>query len=248
MIVLNHASNVTGSILPIEEIGKIARKLDILFFVDSAQTAGCYPIDLDKDFIDLLAFTGHKNLFGPQGTGGLIIGDRVDIKKLSPLKTGGTGSRSEYEVQPDFLPDIYESGTPNTIGLAGLGAGICFVLDQGIDKIRAHETNLTQNLINGLKAIPEAIVYGGHDPEKQISTVSFNIKGVSPSEISTRLDEEYDIMCRVGLHCSPSAHKTIGTFPAGTVRLSLGYFNTSEKIRLTIKSISDLADKIKNNL
>jgi cysteine desulfurase family protein len=248
LIVMNHASNVTGSILPVSQVGKIAREHNILFLVDSAQTGGCYPIDINRDFIDLLVFSGHKNLFGPQGTGGLIIGDRVDTKKLSPLKTGGTGSRSEHEVQPDFLPDIYESGTLNTIGLAGLGAGIRFILEQGINTIRAHEMKLTHSLINGLKDIPETIVYGGHDPEKQTGAVSFNINGISPSEISTRLDEEYEIMCRVGLHCSPAAHKTIGTFPDGAVRLSISYFNTPEEISLTIKSISELADKIKNNL
>ncbi|HUW21869.1 MAG TPA: aminotransferase class V-fold PLP-dependent enzyme, partial [Candidatus Bathyarchaeia archaeon] len=136
LIVLNHGSNIIGTLLPIIEVGKIARKHNILFLVDTAQTAGCYPLDIKKDNIDLLAFTGHKALFGPPGTGGLVVGERVDIKKLNPLKTGGTGSRSESEEQPDFLPDIYESGTPNTVGLSGLNEGVHFILKEGVDKIR----------------------------------------------------------------------------------------------------------------
>ncbi len=240
LIVLNHGSNVIGTLLPIIEVGKIAQKHNVLFLVDTAQTAGCYSLDIKKENIDLLAFTGHKSLFGPPGTGGLVVGERVDIKKLNPLKTGGTGSHSESEEQPDFLPDIYESGTPNTVGLAGLNEGVRFILKEGIDKIRQHELNLSQKLIAGLKEIPGVIVYGEEQVTDRVAVISFNIKGQLSSEVGLRLDEKYDIMCRVGLHCSPAAHKTIGTFPRGTVRFSMSWFNTFEEVDQVIKAIREI--------
>jgi hypothetical protein len=155
------------------------------------------------------------------GTGGLIVGERVDEKQLDPLIRGGTGSRSEHEVQPDFLPDMCESGTPNVVGLAGLEAGVRWVLERGVEAIRAHEVALTRKLIDGLRAIPGVTVYGTRDAELQTATVSFNINGMAPSEAGLRLDDEYRILCRVGLHCAPTAHKTLGTFPTGTVRFGL---------------------------
>ncbi len=150
MVVLNHASNVTGSLLPIREVGSMIRKRNLLFLVDAAQTAGAYPIDVAKDGIDLLAFTGHKSLYGPQGTGGLVIGERVNEKQMKPLRQGGTGSRSEFEEQPDFLPDRFESGTPNGIGVAGLLAGIQFLQGKGIALIRRYEMELMERLLAGL--------------------------------------------------------------------------------------------------
>jgi cysteine desulfurase / selenocysteine lyase len=241
LIALNHASNVTGSIQPASEIGRIARGLGIILLLDAAQSAGSIPIDMEVDCIDLLAFTGHKNLYGPQGTGGLVIGARLEAAKLSPLMTGGTGSRSEYEYQPDFLPDKYESGTPNTVGIAGLGAGLDFIFSEGIERIRAHEVKLTERLISGLAGIEGITVYGGGNAGTQTATVSFNIRGVSPSEASLRLDEEHEIMCRPGLHCSPSAHRTIGTFPEGTIRFSPGYFNTLDEIDLAVDAVRNIA-------
>jgi cysteine desulfurase family protein len=179
MVVLNHGSNVVGSLLPVAEAGRICRQRDLLLLVDAAQTAGAYPIDVEADHIDLLGFTGHKALGGPMGTGGLYIGPRVDLERFEPLKRGGTGSRSEMEEQPDFLPDMCESGTANAVGLAGLGAGVRFVLEQGVENIRRHEEALTAQLIEGLKAIPSTglrraqssrsgrrpgvTLYGGHD-------------------------------------------------------------------------------------
>ncbi len=154
MIVLNHASNVCGSLLPVREAGAIARRHGCLLLVDAAQTAGAYPLDVEADQIDLLAFTGHKALVGPMGTGGLAIGERVDVERLEPLKRGGTGSRSERQEQPDFLPDKYESGTANAVGLAGLGAGVRWVLDRSVPAIRRHEIELTQRLIDGLHRHP----------------------------------------------------------------------------------------------
>ncbi len=243
LIVLNHGSNVIGSLLPIAEVGEIARKYNILFLIDAAQTAGCYPLDVKRDRIDLLAFTGHKGLYGPQGTGGLVVGEKVDIKKLKPLKTGGTGSSSGSEEQPDFLPDVYESGTPNTVGLCGLNEGVRFILKEGVDKIRQHELELTQKLIEGLKEIPGVVIYGSNQDKERVAVISFNIKDQLPSEVGLRLDEEYGIMCRVGLHCAPAAHKTIGTFPVGAIRLSLGYFNTVEEVDKPLFAIKNIVMK-----
>jgi cysteine desulfurase/selenocysteine lyase len=242
MIVLNHASNVVGSLLPVSEAGEIARRHDILLLVDAAQTAGAYPIDVQADEIDLLAFTGHKALFGPQGTGGLFIGERVNVGRLMPLKRGGTGSRSELEEQPDFLPDMCESGTPNTVGLAGLAAAVFFVLERGVEAIRAHEVELTRQLIEGLKSIPGVTVYSGGQAERQTATVSFNVEGLLPSEVGLRLDDEHAILCRVGLHCAPAAHRTLGTFPEGTVRFGLSDFNTAGEVEKAIEAVRGMAE------
>ena len=245
MIALNHASNVVGTLLPVAEVGRIARRYGLLFLVDAAQTAGAYPIDMQADRIDLLGFTGHKSLYGPMGTGGLIIGERVDLARLTPLKRGGTGSRSEREEQPDFLPDMCESGTPNAVGLAGLAAGVRWVLERGVAAIRAHEVALAQRLIDGLRAIPGVTVYGGLDATRQMATVSFNIAGMEPSEVGLRLDEEYGIMCRVGLHCAPAAHRTLGTFPQGTVRFGLGCFNTAMEVEMAVGAVREIASSAK---
>jgi cysteine desulfurase family protein len=243
MIVLNHASNVVGTVLPVRDVGRIAREHDVLLLVDAAQTGGAYPCDVQIDEIDLLGFTGHKSLYGPMGTGGLIIGERVDVDRLRPLTRGGTGSNSELEQQPDFLPDMCESGTPNVVGLAGLGAGVRWVLEHGVEEIRAHEVAMTERLIGGLRAIDGVTVYGGLDAESQTATVSFNIAGMVPSEVGLRLDEDYGIMCRVGLHCAPAAHRTIGTFPGGTVRFGLSAFNTLEEVRKGIGAVRTLAEE-----
>lgn len=241
LIVLNHASNVVGTLLPLAEAARIAHQHGPLLLVDVAQTGGAYPIDMQADGLDLLAFTGHKSLYGPMGTGGLIFGERVDSSHLEPLKRGGTGSRSEREEQPDFLPDMCESGTSNAVGLAGLEAGLRWVLNQGVAAIRAHEMKLAQKLIDGLRAIPGLTVYGGLDATRQTATVSFNIDAMQPSEVGLRLDEAYGVLCRVGLHCAPAAHKTLGTFPVGTVRFGLGVFNTSDEVDLALQAVAELA-------
>jgi cysteine desulfurase family protein len=241
MVVLNHASNVAGTLLPVAEVGQLARRRGLLTLVDVAQTAGALPIDMEDDAIDLLAFTGHKSLYGPMGTGGLIVGHRVDPSRLEPLKRGGTGSRSEREEQPDFLPDACESGTPNAVGLAGLEAGIRWVAEQGVAAIRAHEVALTQQLIDGLRAIPNVTVYGSLDATRQAAAVAFNVAGMPPSEVGLRLDEEYGILCRVGLHCSPAAHRTLGTFPSGAVRFGLAAMNTGNEVEAAIEAVRRLA-------
>jgi cysteine desulfurase family protein len=244
MIVLNHASNMVGTLLPISEVGRIARQHNIIFLVDTAQTGGAYPIDMQADQIDLLAFTGHKALYGPMGTGGLIFGPRVDLDRFEPLKRGGTGSRSELEEQPAFLPDLAESGTTNAVGLAGLNASVRWVLGLGVQSIREHEMRLTQLLIDGLRDIPGVTVYGCQDALMQTATISFNIQGMAPSEVGLRLCEEFNLMCRVGLHCTPAAHKTIGTFPSGTVRFGLGLMNSLEEIRRSLQAVCRLAESV----
>ena len=242
MIALNHASNVTGTLLPVAEVGRIARdRGDLLLLVDAAQTGGAYPLDMEAAQIDLLAFTGHKSLQGPMGTGGLIVGERVDLDRFEPLKRGGTGSRSELEEQPAFLPDMGESGTPNAVGLAGLAAGVRWVLAQGVESIRAHELKLTEQLLAGLADIPGVILYGSLDAASQTATVSFNLEGMPPSEVGLRLDEAYGILCRVGLHCAPAAHKTLGTFPEGAVRFGLGPFNTAAEVADSLAAVRQLA-------
>jgi cysteine desulfurase / selenocysteine lyase len=244
MLVLNHGSNVCGTLLPIEEAGRIAREHNLLFLVDTAQTAGAVPIDMWQMHIDLLAFTGHKSLYGPMGTGGLVIGERVDLERIKPLKRGGTGSSSELEEQPDFLPDKYESGTANTVGIAGLGASLHWLQEKGVENIRAHEVALSRQLMRGLEQISGVAVYGPRDPECLTATLSFNMAGIEPSEVGLRLDEEFDILCRVGLHCAPAAHHTLGTFPAGTVRFGLGVFSTSEEVEQALGAVTALAEEV----
>ena len=240
LLVVTHASNVTGTIQSIADLGKIARNHGILFCVDAAQTAGALPINVDEMAIDLLAFSGHKSLFGPQGTGGLYVREGLE-KQLRPLMMGGTGSRSEFEGQPDFMPDKFESGTPNTIGLAGLGAGVRFVLAEGVEAIRSKEENLTARFMEGIAARPGVTVYGPPDAASRTAVVSFNIAGVSPSEAALELDERFGILCRPGLHCAPAAHRTIGTFSHGTIRFGFGYFNKDEEISLALEAIQSLA-------
>jgi len=241
MVALNHASNVMGTLLPVAEVGRMARRHDLVFLVDAAQTAGALPIDIEQDCIDLLVFSGHKALYGPMGTGGLILGERVDATRMTPLKRGGTGSRSEHEDQPEFLPDRFESGTPNAVGLAGLAAGARWVQDQGVEAIRDREVKLARQLIDGLRGIGGVTVHGGLDARRQTGTVSFNIAGMEPSTVGLRLDDEHGILCRVGLHCAPAAHRTLGTFPAGSVRLGLGALSTAEEVRATIEAVRGLA-------
>lgn len=241
MIALNHASNVTGTLLPVREAGRIARAHNLLLLVDAAQTAGAYPIDVQADLIDLFAFTGHKSCLGPMGTGGLIVGDRVDVSRMEPLKCGGTGSRSEREEQPDFLPDMLESGTPNVVGIAGLEAGVRWVLERGVDDIRDHERTLTKRLVEGLLNIHGVTVHGPLSAERQTATVSFNIAGMEPSEVGLALDDEHEILCRVGLHCAPAAHKTLGTFPVGSVRFGLSVFNTADEVDSALGAVAQLA-------
>lgn len=241
MVVVTHASNVVGTLLPIRELGEVARRHGVLFAVDAAQTAGAVSIDMEADRIDILCFTGHKALLGPMGTGGLVLGERVAAADLKPVKQGGTGSRSEHEEHPDFLPDLCEAGTPNAVGLAGLLAGVRWVQGRGVEAIRAHEQALTARLLEGLAQVPRVVVYGPQDPARQTGIVSFNLEGMEPSEVGLLLDEEYGILCRVGLHCAPAAHRTLGTFPRGTVRFAVGCFTTLEQVDAAVEAVQGIA-------
>lgn len=237
LLVIVHASNVVGTILPVAEVASIAHKAGVLLLVDAAQTAGVLPIDMKAFGIDFLAFTGHKCMQGPPGIGGLIIGDRVDTSQIEPLVQGGTGSQSELEEQPEHLPDKFESGTPNIVGIAGLRAGINWIMDRGIETIRAQEKKFINALIDGLSDMSDIKLYGAHDPERAVAIVSFTAMGKHVSEIGLKLDEDYGILTRVGLHCAPAAHKTIGTFPEGTVRLAPGILTTSDEIKKVLRAI-----------
>lgn len=238
LLVMTHASNVTGAIQPVEEYGKVARKHSLVFMVDAAQTAGKYPIDVEAGNIDLLAFSGHKGLLGPPGTGVLYIGERVD---LEPLLEGGTGSYAEMEEQPKTLPYRYESGTVNSVGIAGLGAGVKFILSEGLDRIWAHERDLMGRLIKGLSSVPGLTLYAARDELKQAPVLSFSLTGYEPNEAGAVLDQAFDIKVRAGLHCAPAAHKTLGTYPLGTVRLSPGYFNTVDEIDIALQALEKMA-------
>lgn len=237
LICVLHSSNVTGTILPIKEIGNVAKEHEILFMLDTAQTAGVIPIDVIEFNLDILTFTGHKGLLGLQGTGGFYLRSGVEIRSWLE---GGTGSASESHAQPEEMPDKFESGTANTPGIVGLGAGVRFIEEVGLEKIQKHEESLIEALIIGLKDIENVILYGPLDPTRQSAVLSFNIKNVDCSVVSHLLDNVYDISCRAGLHCAPLAHKTIGTFPSGSCRLSPGYFHTLEDINKVVGAIFDI--------
>ena len=237
LIATTHASNVIGTILPIADIGALAKAYGLEYMVDASQTAGVYEIDVKKMNISLLAFTGHKSLLGPQGTGGLYVRSGLE---LQPMKEGGTGSMSESLYQPDIMPDRFESGTHNTPGIAGLCAGIRFIAAKGIHNIRRRETELTNYFIDGLSRLRNVKVYGTKDASKQAPVVSLNIGDIGSSEISYILDQTFDIATRSGLHCAPMAHNTIGTIIQGTVRFSFGYFNTKEEITAAIDAIEQI--------
>ena len=237
LIVFTQASNVLGTIQPVKEIGKIARENNIVFLVDAAQSAGAMKIDIKEDNIDILAFTGHKSLLGPMGTGGLIINTDIDIK---PLKVGGTGGDSAYEYQPDYYPNHLETGTSNVSGIAGLRAAIKFLNKEGIDNIHNKEKKLTKYALQRLETVKDIEIYGPKDCEKILSVISFNIKNKRPEDISTILDQKYDIMLRSGLHCAPTAHSIINTKDRGSLRIGIGYFNTKDDIDKLVEALNNL--------
>ena len=237
LIVFTQASNVLGTIQPIKEIGKIARENKIVFLVDAAQSAGAMKIDIKEDNIDILAFTGHKSLLAPMGTGGLIINTDIDIK---PLKAGGTGGDSAYEYQPDYYPNHLETGTSNVSGIAGLRAAIKFLNREGIDNIHNKEKELTKYALQRLETVKDIEIYWPKDCEKILSVISFNIKNKRPEDISTILDQKYDIMLRAGLHCAPTAHSVINTKDRGSLRIGIGYFNTKDDIDKLVEALNNL--------
>ena len=226
MIIINHSSNVLGTIQDIETIGMLAKSKGILFMIDSSQSAGSISIDIKRDNIDILAFSGHKGLMGPQGTGGLYIKEGL---QLNNFNEGGTGSRSHFMIQPDFLPDKFESGTLNTPGIAGLCEGVKFIRTTGIDKIKKHEEELMTYMIEELKKLPYIKIYGCDSAKSRNGVISFNIDGIDSSIVGEKLNEK-GIAVRTGYHCAPLIHDIINTDYCGTVRVSVGYFNTFKDI------------------
>lgn len=237
-IVITHASNVSGTLMPIAEIGQLAKRKGLRFIVDAAQTAGVFDLDVSFMGIHLLAFPGHKSLYGPMGTGGLYITEGLE---LTPLKEGGTGSKSEMPGQPDILPERYESGTVNSVGIAGLAAGLKFIRREGLTQIRKHEMDLTRRFLEGVEGIEGLKVYGPGELYQRAPVVSFSLEGKAAGQVGTILDEQYQIACRAGLHCAPDAHKTLGTFEQRLVRFSFSYFNNEKEVEHAIRSLAEIA-------
>lgn len=240
LVAMTHASNVSGALQPVEKVVEGARRRGILTLVDAAQTAGSVPIDLSVLPVDLLAASGHKGLLGPQGTGFLFVREGVPI---APLIEGGTGSRSESDRQPEFLPDALESGTQNSVGAAGLAVALAWILRKGVDAIRRKETALVDLLLSGMSRIPGVTVYGPADPARRGSAVSFRVEGMDPAETGMRLERRSGVLVRAGLHCSPNGHRTLGTFPAGTVRVSPGPFTTRGEIRTFLSALGRIRNR-----
>ncbi len=240
LLVSTHVSNLTGSIQPIAELGRIAKARNITFLVDAAQSAGVYDIDVVAMGIDLLAFPGHKSLLGLQGTGGLYVNEELDLETIIE---GGTGSFSNSVDQPILMPDKLESGTLNAPGLIALGAGVDFILSEGIEKIRRHEEDLAFRFMEGLAEIPKVEVYGAKVRGKHAPVVMMNIHDVDSSELAGCLNDDWDIAVRPGLHCAPLAHETMGTFRQGAVRFSFGYTNTDADVDRALEAIRAIANR-----
>jgi cysteine desulfurase family protein len=237
LIALTHASNVLGTVQPIADIGRVTREHGVLFLVDAAQTAGVLPIDVQTMNIDLLAFPGHKSLFGPTGTGALYAGPRVQVRAW---REGGTGGDSSSETQPRDLPYFLEGGTPNVLGVAGLAAGVKFVQERGLADIHAHEVTLTERLWRRLDEIGEFDVFGHRDPARRVGTLSFRSEALPAAELGGILDQAFDVAIRPGLHCAPYIHRSLGTFPDGTVRVSPGVFNTKDDVDHLARALAEI--------
>jgi cysteine desulfurase family protein len=237
LIAITHASNVTGTVMPAEEIGKIAGEAGVLFLLDAAQSAGVLDVDVQKMNIGLLAFPGHKSLLGPTGTGGLYIKEGI---VLETLQEGGTGSQSDLPGMPATLPERYEAGTLNTTGIAGLEAGLDFIMKTGLDKIRSHELGLTRAFMEKSKRVPGLKLFGPAGDSPRAPVVSFLIEGRKSVEIGGLLDRNYDIACRAGLHCAPDAHRTLGTFDQRLVRFSFSYFNREEEVSRAVDCLEEI--------
>ena len=242
-VVMTHASNVCGTLLPIAEVGAFCRTHGLRFFVDSAQTAGVWPIDMETMGIDAVAFTGHKGLLGPQGIGGFVLGPDL-ASQIEPLIAGGTGSLSHTEQMPSFLPDRFEAGTLNLPGILGLRAGLAWLQETGMDRIRAHELALMERFLTGLAELDPTgerfPVAGRREISGRTGVVSIQTAFADPAQVADALDTDYGIMTRVGLHCAPSAHQTLGTYPTGTIRFSFGWWNTEGEVERALEALREL--------
>ena len=235
-IITNHASNVCGTIQPIESIGAICKAHNLHFIVDAAQTAGVIPIDVKAYHIDALCFTGHKGLLGPQGIGGIILTKEM-AQILTPLIAGGTGSFSHLETMPTNMPDAFEAGTLNLPGIIGLNEGVSYIESIGMENIHNHELALTKAFLEGLHSITGVNIIGKQDIQDRTAVVSITIDDMDAASIAYELESKYHIMTRVGLHCAPRAHQTLGTYPEGTVRFSFGYANTYEDVETALSAL-----------
>ena len=243
-MIINHASNVCGTIQPIESIGAICKARNLHFIVDAAQTAGVIPIDVKACHIDALCFTGHKGLLGPQGIGGLILTKEM-AQILIPLIAGGTGSFSHLETMPTNMPDAFEAGTLNLPGIIGLNEGLSYIESQGMENIHNHELALTKAFLEGLQSITGVNIIGKQDILDRTAVVSITIDDMDPASIAYELESIYRIMTRVGLHCAPRAHQTLGTYPEGTVRFSFGYTNTYEDVKSALSALNRIVKNTK---
>lgn len=243
-IITTHASNVCGTIIPIEEIGALCKEKGLVYAVDTAQTAGILNIDMQKANIDFLAFTGHKGLLGPQGIGGFIASDKLE-GLIEPVISGGTGSLSDSEEIPDFLPDRFESGTLNLPGIIGLHQALVYLKEAGIDNMRNEKMEITKYFLDQVKEIDGVKVAGKKTVEGRLGVVSIDFEGFDNSIVSFYLSSKYKIMTRVGMHCAPRAHKTLKTFPQGTVRFSFSHFNTKEEVDVCIDSIKTILSDLR---
>ncbi len=243
-VIITHASNVCGTMMPYEQVGAFCRERGLLFIADTAQTAGVWPLDMEHMKIDALAFTGHKGLLGPQGIGGFLLGEKL-LPQMESLIAGGTGSISHTEVMPDFMPDRFEAGTMNLPGIVGLHAGLGWIRETGMEQIRSHELALTRQFLEGLKSMDpyekRLRVVGKKDTEGRTGVVSVQTVRRELAQTAYELDVQYGIMTRVGLHCAPSAHQTLGTFPTGTIRFSFGWWNTREEAALALQALDELS-------
>ncbi|HOQ06742.1 MAG TPA: aminotransferase class V-fold PLP-dependent enzyme [Clostridiales bacterium] len=238
LIVSTLSSNVNGIIMPVAEIGRTAREYGIPFLVDASQGAGSLPVDVEAWRIDMLAFPGHKGLMGPQGTGGLFVREGI---RLRTLMEGGTGSNSEYVYQPEIMPDMLESGTLNTPGIVGLGAGADYVLKIGTGTIHEYKSRLTRLLADGLAQIPGVRLYSFADGDRNSGIVAMNLADMDPAKLSFILDKDFGICTRAGLHCSPAAHVMLGTSGRGSVRFSVGCFNTENDVIYAVEAVERIA-------
>ena len=243
-LIINHASNVCGTIQPLESIGPICKAHNLQFIVDAAQTAGVIPIDVKACHIDALCFTGHKGLLGPQGIGGIILTKEM-AQNLTPLIAGGTGSFSHLETMPTHMPDAFESGTLNLPGIIGLNEGLAYIESQGMDNIHNHELALTQAFLEGLQSIDGINIVGKQNIQDRTAVVSITIDGMDPANIAYELESTYHIMTRVGLHCAPRAHQTLRTYPEGTVRFSFGYANTHKDVESALSALNTIVKSSK---
>lgn len=235
-VMMLHASNLCGTMLPIQQVGEICARHGLIFVVDTAQTAGVFPIDMEKMHIDALCFTGHKGLRGPQGVGGMLLRDEL-CSQMTPLVSGGTGSRSDSEEVPDFMPDRFESGTMNLPGIAGLHRALTYLGEYGIENIARQELAICQRFIDGALTLPDTRVVGKLDTQDRAAIVSLDFQKMDNAEVSFLLDNQYGVMTRCGLHCAPRAHKSLGTFPQGTVRFSFSHHNTPEEVDTCIEGL-----------